>query len=391
MSPKIAGVIPAKGSSTRVASKNRQTVLGVPLFLWAANNLARVLPRNDVYVDSDSPEILAEAARHGFGTIERPAELATNATDGNQLMLWEASNVEADIILQHLPPMIFLRAETIRKAIELVKGGMTSAFTVHRAQHYMWDDGGPQYDLDNVPNSFTLPHVIQEGMGFYAITREALFSSKRRIVEPYEMLQMDHYETIDIDYPDDLEYARVVARGLGPDSEWTSGIRSLVRRHRPKLLALDIDGVQTDGGMYYSQAGDEAKKFNTKDGMAIKLAVKAGIEVAFISSGLNEALIRRRADLFGIERIYVGTDPKIGIMQGWIDAAGIGWEDVAYIGDDINDAPVMEKCGLTACPADAVAEIRQVADIVLSKVGGAGCVREFVDSYLDLTHAGGHS
>ena len=105
---KIVGFIPAKGSSTRTPAKNMQKVLGVPLFLWAANNLNKVLDKQDIYIDSDSEEILAIAKKHGFNTIKRPIELATNATDGNQLLQWQAKNVDADIYIQHLPPMIFL-------------------------------------------------------------------------------------------------------------------------------------------------------------------------------------------------------------------------------------------------------------------------------------------
>ena len=86
-----------------------------------------------------------------------------------------------------------------------------------------------------------------------------------------------------------------------------------------KFLVLDVDGVLTDGGMYYSNSGDEFKKFNTKDGMGIKLAAAKGIKIGFLSNGKNNALIANRAALLGVEFVYVGFDKKIKILNDWMD------------------------------------------------------------------------
>lgn len=150
------------------------------------------------------------------------------------------------------------------------------------------------------------------------------------------------------------------------------------------LLAMDIDGVLTDGGMYYSQSGDEFKKFNTRDGLAIRNFVLAGNKAAFISSGINENIIRRRAELLGVQYVYVGTWDKAGILEKWCEELGISMQNVAYIGDDLNDLPVFEKAGFSFCPADAAQEIKNKATIVLSKKGGDGCVREMIDNYFKL-------
>ena len=128
----IAGVIPATGSSGRLPEKNRQLILGVPLFLWAANNLARVLPKQDIYIDSDSDAILGQAKAAGYQAIKRPDDLATNATDGNRFMIWEAENIPCDILVQHLPPMPFLKEATLRKALDAVTTGKQSVFGVQK-------------------------------------------------------------------------------------------------------------------------------------------------------------------------------------------------------------------------------------------------------------------
>ena len=149
-----------------------------------------------------------------------------------------------------------------------------------------------------------------------------------------------------------------------------------------KFLCLDVDGVQTDGGMYFTSDGNEVKKFFAKDGMAIKKLTKIGKKVGFISSGLNEDVIRYRANVLDVTHIYVGIEPKLPILEKWCEELAITLQQVAYIGDDINDLEVIKHVGLSACPADAVEKIKQSADITLNTNGGYGCVREFVSNFL---------
>ncbi|MET0592608.1 MAG: hypothetical protein ABW133_07915 [Polyangiaceae bacterium] len=381
---KIAGVIPAKGTSTRVPSKNLQQVLGVPLFLWAANNLARVLPKTDIFVDSDSPEIRGLAERAGFRSIARPAELATNATDGNQLMLWQASQVDAEVLVQHLPPMIFLRESTLRAGLSRIAEGYDSAFGTAEEALYLWTELGPTYDLHNIPNSFTLPKTIIETMGLYITRKSCLESTRVRISGRSARLALDHYEQIDIDTPHDLEFARTVARGLGPNTDYTNGISALssLARSPLRLIVLDVDGTLTDGGMYYATDGSEMKRFHTRDGRAILRAQAAGVKVAFLSAGLNGDAVRARAKALGVELVHVGTGPKAPVLAGWMLALGLDASAVAYIGDDTNDLDAMALAGLRACPSDADAAVRRKVDEVLSLSGGQGCVREFIDKFV---------
>lgn len=149
-----------------------------------------------------------------------------------------------------------------------------------------------------------------------------------------------------------------------------------------KLLILDVDGTLTDGGLYIMEDGSEFKKFNSRDGMGIKLLQKAGIEVGIISNGKKASMVKARADMLGMARCYVGELPKLEVLNAWMTELGIGFEQVGMVGDDINDLPVMEKAGLSACPADAVKAVKSKVDIVLQLKGGEGCVRELVDDYL---------
>jgi 3-deoxy-D-manno-octulosonate 8-phosphate phosphatase (KDO 8-P phosphatase) len=155
-----------------------------------------------------------------------------------------------------------------------------------------------------------------------------------------------------------------------------------IKNLKPALLALDVDGVLTDGGMFYTQQGDEFKKFNAKDGLAIKTLTSSNFPVAFISSGINDRIITERAKLLGVQHVYVGTWKKLEVLEKWCTELGIALQNVAYIGDDVNDLPVMTAVGLSACPADAVAKVRNAAAVILKNKGGKGCVREFVEEFI---------
>ena len=157
---------------------------------------------------------------------------------------------------------------------------------------------------------------------------------------------------------------------------------SLQKRDDIKLLILDVDGVLTTGGMYFTEKGDELKQFNTKDGRGIISFVKQGGNVGIISSGFKNEIIKNRAKMLGINLVYVGTQAKEEILSKWIDQLEINWSNVAYIGDDINDLNVMRKVGFSSCPSDAVNEIKEISDVILTKEGGKGCVRELIGTYL---------
>jgi len=149
-----------------------------------------------------------------------------------------------------------------------------------------------------------------------------------------------------------------------------------------KFLILDVDGVMTDGGMYFTADGDELKKFNTKDGMGIMKAIKNGLHIGIISSGFSDKIVKKRSEMLGIHKCYVGRDSKLNILNQWMNEEGYSYEEVAMIGDDINDLEILQKIGVSACPSDAVKEIKSASQVILNNQGGKGCIREFIDNYL---------
>jgi len=159
--------------------------------------------------------------------------------------------------------------------------------------------------------------------------------------------------------------------------------RSVPRRMLRKIraLVLDVDGVLTDGGMYYGPTGEGLKRFNVKDGLGLRLVAASGIAIALIS-GENSEILKRRAEKLQIEHVFVGVEDKLGTLVEFLAPRGIALGEVAYVGDDLNDLPVLEAVGLPIAVADAVARVRKAAAWITSRPGGDGAVREVCDGIL---------
>ena len=155
------------------------------------------------------------------------------------------------------------------------------------------------------------------------------------------------------------------------------------RLSQVKLLALDVDGVLTDGGLYYTETGEELKKFNVKDGLGIKLLMRSGIEVAIISVNSSSATIHRAKKL-GIQHCFVGIEDKLVILQNLCETLDISLEQVAYVGDDLTDIPVLQSIGCPVTVADAIPENLKYSIYTTKMPGGKGAVREICELLLQV-------
>jgi len=150
-----------------------------------------------------------------------------------------------------------------------------------------------------------------------------------------------------------------------------------------KLFLTDVDGVLTDAGMYYTEAGDELKKFNTRDGMGLKLLRESGIKTGIITTE-NTKLVERRAAKLKVDHLVQGAYPKVNATMEICSKEGISITETAYIGDDVNCIELLQVVGLAACPADAVKKVKEIPGIlILEKKGGEGVVREFADLIME--------
>jgi len=148
-----------------------------------------------------------------------------------------------------------------------------------------------------------------------------------------------------------------------------------------RMLAMDVDGVLTDAGMYYSESGDELKKFNTRDGMGIKMLQAVGVITAFVTKE-KTAIVERRGQKLAVPEVHQGIDDKLTDLTRLARKHGLTFAQIAYIGDDVNDLDALKAVGFSAAPADAMPVVLQAVHYVCAKKGGEGAVRELTDLLL---------
>jgi len=149
-----------------------------------------------------------------------------------------------------------------------------------------------------------------------------------------------------------------------------------------KLIVLDVDGTLTNGQIIYDNNGNETKAFDVKDGMAIASWTKSFNLNAAIITGRNSTIVKKRADELGITHLYQGIHNKQEKIQEILDELNLTWANVACIGDDLNDYKMLKKAKIAFCPADAVQDIKDIANIICSSNGGCGAAREMIEYIL---------
>ena len=219
--------------------------------------------------------------------------------------------------------------------------------------------------------------MLMENGAFYINTVGNILSNGNRLGGKIGIYEMPEYTATEIDEPDD----------------WFV-IEELMRRHvlpeksmkKVKLFLSDVDGTLTDGGMYYSESGDELKKFNTRDGMGFQLLREAGIKTGIITSE-DTKIVANRAKKLKVDYLCQSKRDggKVAAVQEICDDLGISFDEVAYIGDDINCYDLLSRVGYAACPSDACNKVKKIPNIkVMQNKGGQGCVREFVNYMIDI-------
>jgi 3-deoxy-D-manno-octulosonate 8-phosphate phosphatase (KDO 8-P phosphatase) len=148
-----------------------------------------------------------------------------------------------------------------------------------------------------------------------------------------------------------------------------------------RAFVFDVDGVMTNGKVMITSEGEMYREMDTRDGFALKYALLKGFKIGIISGGTNEG-VRKRLELLGVNKVYLGIHEKDIAFDDFVSTFNINPDQVLYMGDDVPDVPVMEKVGVSTCPQDALPDVKRVVDYVSHKKGGDGCVREIVEQVM---------
>lgn len=382
--------IPVRGGSKSIPFKNIRPICGKPLVYWTVKAACECRYIDKVYVATDSDKIrdTVESFKVGSGSelflkvgvIGRSAESAadTASTELAMLEFAEGYDFENIALIQATSPL--LGAADLDKGFEeFAKPGTDSVMSFVRQKRFNWaytKDGFAKptnYDVYHRPRRQDFDGYLVENGAFYITSRADLLRTKNRVSGNIRAVEMDEDTFFEIDEPGDWTIIENLMK--------KNGMIHQMDIPEIRLFLTDCDGCLTDGGMYYSEKGDELKKFNTKDGMGFSLLRKRGILTGIITSEDVE-LNRRRADKLKLDYLIRGCRDKAEAVLKICSEQGISPANVCYVGDDINDVGGLQIVGLGCAPADAMPEAKKAARYVCRTRGGEGVIREITDMIL---------
>ena len=317
--------------------------------------------------DSEKIKVIVEGFKTGteaelFSKAEvigRSDESASDTASTEFAMLEFAGKYEFDniVLVQATSPL--LQSLDLDHGFEEFEAeGTDSVLSVVRQKRFHWgnDENGyahpTNYDVFHRPRRQEFDGYLVENGAFYITSKDDLMKSQNRLSGNIKAVEMNEDSFFEIDEPSDwvIIEALMKKNGITPTSE----IPEI------KMFLTDCDGCLTDGGMYYSEHGDELKKFNTRDGMGFALLQEKEIITGIITSE-NVDLNRRRAEKLKIDILESGCKDKLASIKRICEKRGIKLENVCYIGDDINDIEAIKAVGVGCCPADAIPDVKKVA------------------------------
>ncbi|MBD0833095.1 acylneuraminate cytidylyltransferase [Aestuariibaculum sp. TT11] len=371
------GFIPLRKHSKGIPGKNKRKMLGRPLFTWVLGEaIMSELDEVFVYTDDDGIIDFINKEYHWTNKVKAVKRRAESATDtaSTEMAIFEfcdTSNVDFDVfcLLQATSP--FTTRTDINNCLGKINDDHDSALTVVNTHRFTWDESGhpDNYNPQNRPRRQDFKGLLVENGAVYATTKAALYKHKNRIGGQVALVKMPENSLMEID----------------TETDWITVETLLAERQKKNRkpgkithLVLDVDGVFTDGTITYTKEGEHTKSFDMRDGMGLEILRQFDVEVMIMTSE-NSELVARRMQKLKIEQVYLGVKDKFSLLQHLLVEQNLEINQVAYIGDDVNDLSNICSVGWSFCPNNATHVVKTHADVVLSKNSAAGAIREACD------------
>ena len=377
--------IPVRGGSKSIPLKNIKKIHGYPLVYWTVKAAVECQYIDKIYVSTDNRLIKDTVLSFAFPNVEvisRSPETASDTASTESAMLEFANQYEFEniVLIQATSPL--LTAEDLDGGFVQYHDHTTdSVLSVVRQKRFIWKETetgtvAENYNPLSRPRRQEYDGYLVENGAFYITSRKAFIETGCRIsgnIRTYEMSEDTYFE---IDEPSDWIIIEEFLKRKYPHNKQDESNLSAI-----KMFLSDCDGCLTDGGMYYSEAGDELKKFNTKDGMGISNLKNAGL-ITGIITGENSEAVRRRAEKLHIDEVFLGVKDKLAVAKVLCEKYNLSLDEIVYIGDDINDLELIKAVGFGCAVSNAMPIIKDAADYVTAHRGGDGAIREVTDIIL---------
>ncbi len=375
--------IPVRGGSKSIPLKNIKLFCGKPLVYWNIYALQNTEYVDKIVVASDSEQIKEVVRSFNFSKVEiynRNAENAKDSASTESVMLEYINNASLDndtvfMLVQATSPLT--QSKDFVGGLRMYASGQyDSILTCVRNYRFFWNKDGTSknYDYKNRPRRQDFEGTLMENGAFYINSVKNIKDFGNRLSGKIGIYECPEYTGTEIDEADDwIILENLMKRHILKNDK--------VDKPNIKMFLSDCDGCLTDGGMYYSENGDELKKFNTKDGMAFKLLREAGIITGVVTGEKRELNIRRAKKLH-IDIVEQGVNDKLSKVKELCNKYNVSLENVAYIGDDINDLEVIKAVGFGCSVSNGMDSVKKAAKYVTKVPGGSGAIREIAELIL---------
>ncbi|MFJ4175017.1 cytidylyltransferase domain-containing protein [Microbacterium sp. NPDC089696] len=374
-------IIPARGGSKGVPRKNVQRVGGVPLVERAVRTALAAEGVDLVAVSTDDAEIAAVASSAGAVVVRRPADISGDAASSESAILHALDELEADghridivAFLQATSP--FIPGDALSSAVREVQADRAdSVFSAFETYGFLWGRTGDDaavalnHEAGHRPRRQDRePHYLETG-AFYVFRAEGFRAARHRFFGRIRIAEVPEWTAIEIDDAQQLEIARALA-----------ALHEAPARIPVRAVVTDFDGVHTDDTASVDADGVERVRVSREDGMGVALLRRAGIPMLILSTEVN-AVVRARAEKLKVPVLH-GIDDKESALRGWAEENGLDLDEIAYLGNDVNDLPAMRIVGWPVAVANAHPRVLAEARVVLTRRGGHGAVRELIERVL---------
>ena len=376
---KSIAILPLRSGSKGIPGKNKKKLLGRPLYQWVLGE-AIFSDLDYIYVFTDDDEILSQVKIEYSWTqkvigIKRSDESATNTASTEMAMLELAKIINYDFdvfcLMQATTPLT--STNDINLCLKMVKEGEhDSAMTVVRTHRFIWAENGESlnYDYRNRPRRQDFGGLLIENGAIYVVTKDSFQMNKNRLGDRIGIVEMADDTFLEIDEPSDW----LVAEGLVKNR--------LLLKKKPiseiKIMVFDVDGVFTDGTLGTSNDGELFKQFSVRDGMGFEYLKQTGITPIVITSE-DSNIVKSRMKKLKINNLYSGVKDKYSRLENILKRLGVARNQVAYVGDDVNDLANLCSVAWGIAPSNALDLVKMNVDIVLNNPGGNLCIREAID------------
>ena len=377
--------IPVRGGSKSIPKKNIKLFCGMPLVYWTIKACVECERIDVVYIATDCEIIKNTVNSFGFDKVTivgRSEESSSDTASTECAMLEFAAEYEFDniVLVQATSPL--LSAEYLYSGFDrFFQEDIDSVLSVVTQKRFIWElksdntARATNYDYYNRPRRQEFAGYYVENGAFYITTRSRLLKSKCRISGKIGIVEMPEATYFEIDEPSDWEIMEALMR-----KEINKNIK---KPSKIKMFLTDCDGTLTDGGMYYSENGEQLKRFNAHDGQGFAFLKDHGI-ITGIITGESSKFAMERAKKLKLDECLLGVQNKVKAIKELCNNYAIDISQVAYVGDDFNDIEAIMSVGFGACVADGNTQARSAAKYVCRNNGGKGAVREVIDIILNL-------